>query len=582
VLAPLTPVDPADPTTIDQDVADQNESPDAARLRQGIEADLANDHGSKADAYVAVLTILAVALFLLGLSLTVHGRARYILAAPGVFIALVCVAWSAFISGRHVTEVSERSIRQAAEGQRLQDSRDLDGAIDAYDAAIDDSPDFAAAFARRASARFLQGSPQTGQTTFVSITSEEALEDALADLDEALALGADTDVNTVAQAGFFHFLAGDFDRSVQLSSDAIDLNESLAPVWFNLGVAQIAGDDEDGARRSYRQGLRLVDDLPDAGTRAAIVAGARTDLSILRELLDDDELDDVDDLIVDHEVELATFELERATCGSGDDLAPCESVDDVDDIEVGDAELSRSGAFVFASIPVEGLAAGDDVGTTWYFRTDDSLPFEQAFLGFVAGEVGDDGTLLTSTLPTINPACPIAGEFLVRLYAGEELLGEAGGSIDATLVGNDFAAFADPIEGFEACVPEGFEVNRADINDLDGFTTFGSLDSDVLIGVNVTPGGLGEGVDPDLVADQVIEGIAPDGERSTAQLSSRTIDGDFVFIDAEIVVDEDAGVAAAIAFGPDSSSRNVVITGEVSLELLLEIIGLVTFTGVGT
>src|SRR4051794_4913886 len=64
-------------------------APDKARLEQKVFANKANDYGNKADAYVAVLTVLAVGLFLVGLSLTISGRGRYYLAVPGVAIALV-------------------------------------------------------------------------------------------------------------------------------------------------------------------------------------------------------------------------------------------------------------------------------------------------------------------------------------------------------------------------------------------------------------------------------------------------------------------------------------------------------------
>jgi hypothetical protein len=254
----------------------------------------------------------------------------------------------------------------------------------------------------------------------------------------------------------------------------------------------------------------------------------------------------------------------------------------VGDVEVGDATFSRSGAFVFATVPVEGLAPGDAVGSVWYFRTDDSLPFEQAFLSFDAQLVADDGTITTTTLPTIDPPCPVAGEYLVRLYAGEELLGETAGSIEPTLVGDAFTAFTDPIEGFEACQPEGFEVTRADLSELDAFTTFGSPDTPFLIGVNVTPGAVVPGVDGEAFLEDAIASVAPGADLSPVQLFARDLDGNFLFLDGLFAVDEAAGVAVAAAAGPDSSTRVILVNGEVDEALLLEVVGLVTFTGVGT
>lgn len=572
-IAELTPIDPSDPDTIDADFAVGNESADAARLRQAVEADRADDHGGKADSFVAVLTVLAVALFLLGLSLTVQGRSRVVLAAPGVAIAVVCVGWTALISSREVTHVSERAVLAAAEGQRLQDAGDFDGAITAYDEAIDDSPDFAAAYSRRAGARFLQGSAQIGQTGFISITSDEALEDALDDLDRALELGADGDVISVADAGFFHFLDGDFERSAQLSEQALDLNDQLAQVWFNLGVARVALDDERGAARAYRQGRFLLEDAPDAGTRGAVLAGARTDLSVLREILDDDELDDVLDLVEATEGELAAFE-----AGFQRDGAAEVEVDGSP--SVGEAEFSRNGAFVFAEYPVDGVDPGTPVTNVWYVRTDEELPFEQAALSLEVVDVTDDGIVTTATLASTDPACPVAGDYLVRSYAGRRLLGEAQGTIEPTLFGSEFTSVVDPIEGYEACVPAGFTVERADVTDLDAFTGF--IGPEFVMGVNATPGALAEGVDPDVLVEAILTGVldVDASELVPITLSGRDRSGGFVPLEGLAgASDADGGSMAAMVVGADGATRNITFTGTADLDLLFEAAGLIEFTG---
>jgi hypothetical protein len=349
-------------------------------------------------------------------------------------------------------------------------------------------------------------------------------------------------------------------------------------VWFNLGAAHVGLGNDDEAGRAYRQGARVLSDIPDAGTRAAVLAGARTDLSVLREILSSDDLDEVEDLIEEVEVELATFELELSNCGA----EACPEVADAGDVEVGEATFTRSGAFVFSTIPLDGLDAGDPVASVWYFRTDDSLPFEQAFLSFDPQLVADDGTITTSTLPSVDPPCPVAGEYLVRLYSGGEFLGEVSDAIEPTVIGDDFTAFADPIEGFEACQPAGFEVTRADLSELDAFTNFGSPEAAFLIGVNVTPGALAPGDDGQSLLEGAVSSLVPAAQPQPVQLFARDIDGGFLFLDGLFAVDESDGVAVAAAVGPDSSSRVILITGEVSEELLLEVVGLVTFTGVGT
>jgi tetratricopeptide (TPR) repeat protein len=570
VLTQLTPVDPSDPATVAQDFAAGNESADAARLRQAVEADRANDHGGKADSYVAVLTVLAVALFLLGLSLTVQGRSRYVLAAPGVAIAVVCIGWTALISAREVTSVSEGAVQAAAEGQRLQDAGDFEGAIAAFDEAIDDSPDFAAAYARRAGARFQQGSAQIGQTGFISLTSDEALEDALGDLDRALELGAGDDVVSVGDAGFFHFLDGDFERSAQLSQQALDLNDQLPQIWFNLGVARVAQGDERAAARAYREGRELLEDVPDAGTRAGVLAGARTDLSVLREILDEDELDDVLELVETTEAELAAFE-------AGFVSDPVE----VDGgVEAGEATFSRNGAFVFATYDVEGADPGTPITNVWYVRTDDEQPFQQTAVSLEVVDVADDGTVTSATLASSAPACPVAGDYLVRRYAGERFIGEAQGTIEPTLFGDEFTAEIDPIEGYEACVPAGFTVERADVTELDAFTGF--LGPEFVMGLNVTPGALAEGVDPDVLVEAVLSAIldVDASELVPITLSGRDRSGAFVPLEGLAGVSEaDGGSMAAIAIGADGATRNITFTGTSDIDLLFEAAGLIDFTG---
>jgi tetratricopeptide (TPR) repeat protein len=569
-IAGLTPIDPSNPLTIAQDFAEGNESADAARLRQAVEADRANDHGGKADSYVAVLTVLAVALFLLGLSLTVQGRSRLVLAAPGVAIAVVCVGWTALIAAREVTSVSERAVLAAAEGQRLQDAGDFEGAIAAFDEAIDDSPDFAAAYARRAGAHFLRGSAQIGQTNFISITSDEALDDALDDLDQALELGADGDVNSVADAGFFQFLAGDFERSAQLSQQALDLNDQLAPIWFNLGVARVAQGDERAAARAYREGRELLEDVPDAGQRRDVLAGARTDLSVLREILDADDLDDVLDLVEATEAELAAFEAGF--------LADPVEVDA--GANAGEATFSRNGAFVFADYEVEGADPGTPVTNVWYVRTDDEQPFQQTASPLEVAFVGDDGTVSTSTLPSNDPACPVAGDYLVRSYAGERFLGEFQGTIEPTLFGDDFAVEIDPIEGFEACVPAGFTVERADVTELDAFTGF--IGPEFVMGLNVTPGAVAEGVDPRQLVEAVLTSIleVDASALETITLTGRDTSGAFVALQGLAGATEaNGGAMMAIAIGADGASRNITFNGTSDIALLFEAAGLIEFTG---
>lgn len=578
-FAALTEIDVNDADTFADTRAALFEAPDEARLRQTVNADEANDHGDKADSYVAVLTVLAVSLFLFGLSVTAQGRGRYILAAPALVLAVGCVVWAGLIFARATVEISDRAVALTAEGARFHDAGDFEAAIDAYDEAIDDSPEFAAAYARRAAAEFDAGSDQVGQTTFRSITSPEALERALDDIDTALELGGGADLLTVSAGGFFAFLDGDFDRAIELNTAAVEQNERLAQLWFNLGVAQVGADDRDGAERSYRQGLRELDSVADAGTRSAILAGARTDLSILREILSGSELDDVAGLIEDVEVELARFELEGFECGE----QACSEVD-APDASIGEAAFGRTGPFTEVQVDAVGLTPGHNVGVAWYFRTDGDAPFEQAGFSFQAGTVDDAGGVFSSTLPTFEPPCPVAGEYLVRFYIGDRFLGEATGSLEPTLFGSEFEAVTDAVEGFDMCSPAGFTVENADVSESDSFTSFVAPEGGASIAVNVVPGALAGGLDPDQFELGTVSGFAPGAEQRPVDFLGVDVEGtSLVTVEGVMAVDPAQGLGVAFAAGPDSSSRIVMVQGpDVSFELVQEAVLLVFFTGIGT
>ena len=575
VYASLTDIDVNSQETFDDTRAGLFEAPDEARLRQTVNADRANSHGDKADSYVAVLTVLAVALFLFGLSLTSQGRGRFVLAAPALALALLSVAWAVAIFLRPTVEVSDRAVSLTAQGARQHDAGDFEGAIESYDEAIEDSPDFAAAFARRAAAHFDAGSSQVGQTTFRSVTSPEALEQAIDDIDAALDLGGDADLLTVTAGGFFAFLDGDFDRSIELSSDALEQNDSLAALWFNLGVAQLGAGDEDAAEDSYREGLRQLDDVTDPFVRSAILAGARTDLSILRDLGADAD----DGAIEAVEVRLAALDLEQLDCAG----TPCSEVE-APDVALGEATFSRLGPFTQVNVDVEGLDTGQVVGAAWYFRTDDGDPFEQANLPFQEGTVGADGTIFSSTLPSGAPPCPVAGEYLVRFYLGEDFLGEVTGSLGATLWGDEFEAVRDPVQGFDMCSPAGFEVQTADVSESDAFTSFIDPDGGPSISVNVVPGAL---LDPDF-ADQfeqgTVAGFAPGGEQRPITFIGANVEGDeLILAEGVMALHPTEPVGVAMVAGPDFSSRIVMVQGEdITFELLEEAASLVFFSGIGT
>ena len=169
-------------------------APDEARLTQQVFAGKANDYGNKADAYVALLTVLAVGLFLIGLSLTVSGRGRYLLAIPGVAVAVICVGWAVVITTGGVTKISPNAIQLTAQGQQKEIAGDYKGAISDYKSAVADSPSFGPAFSRLSGAEFEAGITNDVGNQFESISTTDATKRAITAGEKAISLGENNPV----------------------------------------------------------------------------------------------------------------------------------------------------------------------------------------------------------------------------------------------------------------------------------------------------------------------------------------------------------------------------------------------------
>jgi len=259
--------------------------PDREQLRQQVFANKANDYGNKADSYVAVLTVLAVGLFLIGLSLTVGGRGRYFLAIPGVAVAMVCVVWAGVITLGGITKVSDNAVELTADGQQLQNSTDsvtdpqafhdnITAAIDKYHQAINDSPDFGAAYARLSDAEFESGLSTSSGGQFQSISDPEATKRAIAAGEKAISIG-EGDASLLSSIGFYHFTIGNFDRAEELSAQALESSDQFPPLIFNLGVVQVAkGDETDAARATYQRAIDLLKDKRFDVLRTLIISAA--------------------------------------------------------------------------------------------------------------------------------------------------------------------------------------------------------------------------------------------------------------------------------------------------------------------
>ena len=114
----------------------------------------ANIWNSRADGYVTILTVLAVSLFLYGLSTTIKGGLRYLFAIVGTFLVGMAALSTANLTLRPVPAVPLEAIEQYGHGMGQSYLGDYEGAIEAFDAAIAADPGYGNAFYGRAEAQF--------------------------------------------------------------------------------------------------------------------------------------------------------------------------------------------------------------------------------------------------------------------------------------------------------------------------------------------------------------------------------------------------------------------------------------------
>ncbi len=269
-------------------------------LRLNALQDAANEEASRLDgraaSYTAILAMLAVSLYLFGMTLAVVGRWQR-LGFLGVGLSLLGAGllWLVQTSALPAYETSDEAAAEYARGRvaliTAYDSAGYDAALAHYDRAIELRPTFARAYADRSDALFLRDSPQ--RSGFVSIVPPEALERARADLEAAHALGLEN-ASTFGSLGFYGFSQGLQEGDMALLSQGAEFTRRAIaldpgePIYrYNLAVTLVAAGRLDEARSAYQDAVErtlYVDEVlrqePYAEERW--LAGALTDLEMVR------------------------------------------------------------------------------------------------------------------------------------------------------------------------------------------------------------------------------------------------------------------------------------------------------------
>jgi hypothetical protein len=203
----------------------------------------------KADGYVTIITILAVALFLFGLSLTIHNWIRFVFVTVGVFIVALSFFWTTFIFFQPAPGMPEEAAQSYVEGviqtnaigwtsnEEVKGER-RQAAIAALSRAIELDPQYGRAHFLRA---------------YVRVGGPEAITDYLA----AIKYGKD-DVFAHGNLGWEYYLAGDYQNSLNETTIAIRMGPQECTYRFNLGLVYLAMGRSGEADAAYEDALRCA------------------------------------------------------------------------------------------------------------------------------------------------------------------------------------------------------------------------------------------------------------------------------------------------------------------------------------
>jgi tetratricopeptide (TPR) repeat protein len=268
---------------------------------QDADNQLRSDWQARIGLLSVILTMLAVAIYLFGLSLTLQARIRRWLVGLGVVLVVIGLVSTATLQFFNPSAPPDSAADSYAQGMyALQTfytkpgNTGLQTADADFTQAIRERPNFAQAYLERSMVRFLMGSPD--KTSAVpSITTESALQQQGDDLQKAYDLGLNDKLTlnnlaanrlllaiTQNQSGYYSTALG-FLRAAQ----QLDPNDPT--LYFNQGLAYLGQGNMQQAQQAYADAVQhtLYTDVAtktarnDATAEENYVAGALTPLDLM-------------------------------------------------------------------------------------------------------------------------------------------------------------------------------------------------------------------------------------------------------------------------------------------------------------
>ena len=199
---------------------------------------------AKSNTYIVHLTLLAVALFLFGLSLvTASGATRWIFSTMGAAITLVALLWAGRVYAEPVVDLREQgqAIGAYAQGIGLAYQNKYEEAIAAFDTALQAAPTYANALAQRAEAQSALGK----------------WVEAAADYEKARTAG-DQSGNTAGELAWIYYLQGRFDEAIAMNRTALQASPGELWIQYDLALSLLTAGQLDAAKAEYTAGMKLA------------------------------------------------------------------------------------------------------------------------------------------------------------------------------------------------------------------------------------------------------------------------------------------------------------------------------------
>ena len=203
---------------------------------------------TKANTYIVHLTLLAVSLFLFGLSTTISGKTtRWIFAGVGAVVSIVAMVWAGAVFVQPVDDLRQcqtnglAAIDAYAKGVGLAYQNLSDPAIASFDQALACKPDYANVLVERGNANMTLGNHDI----------------AAGDYEKARAAG-NASASVAGDLAWAYYLLGRYDDSVAMNRLALQADPSELWIQYDLALALLAKGDLDGAKTEYQVGMDLA------------------------------------------------------------------------------------------------------------------------------------------------------------------------------------------------------------------------------------------------------------------------------------------------------------------------------------